>query len=506
MSAIGGTAVVREKIGVELVLNLGEYIKAREIVDKDLLKAQADAEKSAKRREAFNKAVAAGFWATVNGLKKAYSEVSASIERIAKARGDDDPTVQAFRGMERAGKSAFDTFVRGALSSGTASAAMQEVTRSALALAESAKGVGTSIDDYVQRNGPNLVDIGTSIGGTFEMAKIAVSSLSGGFQTLGGVVSVVAGHIGYVLSQLGVGQDKAERITGKLAGAVPRDMVSDLERLSQALAAEGMKDIEEGAAASVKAWEDGTARIADAALAAGESVRSFVEKAKAESEKPKPREGGIILADVGRENAILAGMRQIATSVEQVFSGSAAAIADTLSALSAVARDAFDNAAAATLGAAGAAFGGLASFAAQAERAFGQSSAAAEVFARVQLGLQAVLAVVAGLDQMGKASAATVDNPAAVGPHKIAAGLYFASAGLAGGQAVGAFGSVGGGSSGGGVRRETTASTGVARREQKIEIVVQGNLLGNEEYVRSTVVPALKRLARDRDVEVTQAR
>jgi hypothetical protein len=40
----------------------------------------------------------------------------------------------------------------------------------------------------------------------------------------------------------------------------------------------------------------------------------------------------------------------------------------------------------------------------------------------------------------------------------------------------------------------------VTQRQTVINLNIEGNLLGNEEYVRGTVVPALRRLVEQEDV------
>lgn len=490
-----------------------EQILAELRLDLDQFRAELKESKGVAKRdgaqvgknigEGLKKAAAAAIVSKVSieSLKKAYELTRNAIERIGERRGATDPGVRAFDRLRGSATRLFDGFVEGVFASGAVQTALGAISTKAEAVAESAQQIGKRFDEFVKKHAPTIASALVLAVEYFERVKINYVALEGAFIAVSATVAAVASKVVGFIASILEGADALVRAIGPGEIAPLREAAESVREASSIL----------GEAAALTA-EDAVEKFDDM-VDGFEGLPSRLEEIRAKIlgllEKPEEgggRTGGLIFEDVDDEKAVITAVDDIANKIGDSFAAGFDRIKGLFSELGANAKR-LGTDTAATFNGISAAFGGLAAAASAAERAFGTSSRAAEVFKRAQLGVAAIVSTVRGLMSFAAASSENAQgNQGAAGLHVAAGAGFFAAAALAGAQAAGAIGggavSAGGAGSAGSTQTIDAGDT-VSQRQTNITFVIEGNLIDNRDFVRSQLIPAINDLVAQEDVTVT---
>jgi hypothetical protein len=493
MSAQGTDLTVK----ADLILDLDKFAQATAKAKHELEKSDRDAAEAEKRAKERREAAKKAFATVVKAAQVTYQAVSASMERLSQQLGANDPAVRAFRDMQQSVTGVFDSFVKGIAGSRIARAAMEAIASAANQVAKGAEALGESLDRWVKDNAGALVTAGGMIGAAFGAAAVAFDVVMAAVKALWGVVQLVYAGIFKVFELAAKGVAKVSEWLGSdsLRDSARR-FAETMGSVSSELGAAATDNLKSAAGDFATAMSGALNKIASSAEEGAKRVQAAIDRSQ-ELPSAEEERTSIFGFDRTAQEKVLEAVQHLAAEVEATFAGMAAGIQGAFDKI----RQQFDpQSMSATWGAFGDAFGGLTAFASQAERAFGTSSRAAKIFAKVQLGIMATLAAISGTEQAAAAAKAGASgNAGTAALHIAASGLYFAAAGLAGGQAAELIRGGGAGGSRGGSGSERPED-GVTQRQTVINLNIEGNLLGNEEYVRGTVVPALRRLVEQEDV------
>jgi len=487
-----------------------EQVLAEMRLDLDEFRAELKSAASASKKggDAVEKGIGAGLKKaaaaaivsklSIESVKKAYELTRASIERLAQRRGDSDPVVRSFERAQGAVTSLFDSLVEGVFRSSVVQGALASVAEFAGSAADAATKLGERMDTFARKHAPQIAVAMTAVVALFESAKAGFAVLSAAFTTLAAVTASVAGKVtGFVASIL-----ESAQALSDLVGLGTFDALQE--------AAESTRSASEllGSTADItfrdaeRKWAGVNERI-EGLPSLLERTRRAIQEALEDPETPSAAPA--LLFGENTE-AIVAAADDIAMKIGDSFSAGLSRIQALFVSLGEAAAN---FGAKLELQAASQAFAGLAAAAAQAERAFGASDRAAEVFRRVQLGVASAVAIVKGTMETAEAYSAAGDptrSAGEVGLHTLAAAGFFAAAGLAGASAAGAFGSTASAASGVSAQsgtNETISAGQVAQPQTNITFVIEGNLIDNREFVREELIPAINQLVREEDVTVT---
>lgn len=497
------TDAARYKIRGDLVLDLNDFRRA-------LQTSQTQADGAGKKigralrdgmRTAADSAIALGF--TVEGVKKAYDLVFNSVERLRTADGAESAAVKAFDRIRTSVIDLFDATVKGALGSATAQTVLGAVARGADDLAVSAARLGDRLDEFVTRNAEEILAVGSTVIDVFARIGVAVGTVTDTFRLVAGFVQATGGQILRVISSifdalasyLGGFSDTLFATWGrkiKAASDALRKMGDQALDAGLSLGDEGLQGVLDELTEGLGRAEERSTRIVEQLRDALDQIARGRSPVAGEEE-----ETGGVGADV------ITAAEQVATGVQGVFEGATEAIAAMFESLATRMSSSTIEGAQRVLGGFASVFHSMTALGGQAEKAFGKSKIAAEIFTRTQLGLVAILATVKGVEQLGDGMAATARNEVgAAALHVLAAAAYFTAAGLAGAQAIGGASTRSASSTGSGFAapEPTSAAETVEQRVTKIEFNITGNVIDNDEYVRRELIPAMRAAVEEEDV------
>lgn len=492
LGAAGGAAAT---IRALLVIDTSGVRKDMKKGEDEAAKGKEPAEKQ--RQSKLDAAAKAAFVVSVafKAAKKLIDGVAESVHRLAELRGIGDPITGSFLRLEASVTKLWDSFVLGTLKSQTVQAALAYVSDGMVALAKQATGLGGAIDTWAKENAKGVATFAGVLGGAYAYVKDWFSTTYNTFKLIASGIAYVAGAVVKFMGSLAsglssvldaVGMDKASKSIKGLS--------RDWESLGEALKGEGGKGANEALEGLASNFEDIWESAGRASAAAEKFLGSMTPRDTTSNSLREPSQELRALHDrfagvVGQiGDAWQDGLDRMsgafgdwaADARKQAEDGSAQVYEGTQSLLS-----------------------GFSAMGRQAEQAFGKSSTAAKIFVKAQLAMQAILAGVQGFMEFGKASAEQTDNPGAAAQHLAAGGLFFTAAGLAGAQFAGLIGGGrGGGSSRGQNALDTRASAAdsVDRQPVVVMLNVQGNVLGNEEYLKDELIPRMRRLVEDQGV------
>jgi len=500
MSAIGDGGDIRSKV----VLDLGDMRRG-------LNQAQGEAKRGGATigdalKGGLGKAIllTTGIHLSIEGVRAAITRVNSIVGRFEQIRGAGDPAIVTFQRLERSISSVFDNFVTGVLKSQAVQGVMDKVSGVMESAGEAVGGLGRGLDRFVKDHAKGIARFAGEAVGAFELLTSSFKITQNVFRAVSASVQTIAGNTIQFLAR--VSRDLAPVINAISIGLTGR--ATQLAAASEAwesfgatLSSVAEVDLSTATADLVgefarisRAAEDATARV-------GEVIAKTIDPDRSDvPDLLRKGYGGIFGGTGERDAAVRNATVELANSIGDTWENAVVRIGKLFEDLSTKMTGSVADLRA-PFQALSSLSGAFATLGTQAEAAFGKSSRAAKVYNRVQLGLQAVEATVNGLFQLGEAAKNQVANPAAAVLNLAAAGSFFAAAGLAGGRSVGAFGAVGGGRSGSS-SSTATLSNEVEKKQVNIVIAIQGNVVGEPEYVRNTLVPELRRLVEEQDVTV----